>query len=76
MEASEEWYSASYSLGDADTYDIVFTRSRMENIGYESRELVNVERNDKTVESVDLWKTIDGIVQDLPIGESESGTTD
>ena len=54
-----EWFTALYVDKDGPECEIVFTKSRDENIGFEEQELVNVEMNGKTVPSDDgIWKEI------------------
>jgi hypothetical protein len=54
-----EWFTALYVNKDGQECEIVFTKSRDENIGFEEQELVNVEREGKTVPSDDgIWKEI------------------
>ena len=56
-----EWFTAVYVGNGGQEFEVVFTKSRDENIGFEEQELVNVERGGKTVPSDDaIWKEIQG----------------
>ena len=67
--AAEEWYSASYHGRDGQVYDVVFTKSYMHDIGYESRELANVLLDGDTVEGDDLWRRIRDELEQLEMEE-------
>ena len=55
--AGERWFSASYAGHDGLVYDVVFVRSYIHSIGYESTELANVLRDvtSSASSSVTVW---------------------
>lgn len=65
-----EWMNALYE-DEAGEYEVVFTRSFDENIGYESRELVNVEKDGTPIFPEDpIWNEIQGQIQAAELGSS------
>ena len=71
--AYEKWFGATYA-DNGVVYDVVFIRSYLHDIGYESRELANVLLDGKTVEGDDsLWQKIKDELEklDLERGDEE-----
>ena len=67
--AYEQWYSGSYTDSDGRSYDIVFTRNRVHDIGYEHNELANVLIDGETANGDDLWKRVRDEIEALEVGE-------
>lgn len=64
-----DWMNALYQ-DDSGEYEVVFTRSYDENIGYESRELVNVEKAGAPIYPEEpIWKEIQEQIQAAELGD-------
>jgi len=62
-----EWVSATYEDNDRK-YEVVFTRSFDNNSGFETRELVNIERDGISLDyELKFWKKVERLIcaQDL-----------
>ena len=54
-----EWTAGTYRADDGEEYEITFTKSYDTNIGYEHRELVNVEKANIFIPPEDpIWEEI------------------
>ena len=63
VQSTLNWMNALYE-DDTGEYEVVFTRSYDENIGYESRELVNVEKDGTPVfPESPIWDEIQKQIQ-------------
>lgn len=58
LQSSSQWFTATYVDENEEEYDIVFTKSYDENICYEQKALVNVEKGGETIADDVLWKKI------------------
>ena len=59
VQSYTEHVTASYTDDDGQEYEIVFTRTYTENIGYEEKQLVQVEKDGQDISSGDpVWERI------------------
>ena len=71
VQSYTHWINGRYVDASGQEYEVVFTRSYDENIGYESRELVNVEKDGAAIDSDDpIWKEIQEQMQTVEFEET------
>lgn len=64
VQSTLEWMNAIYVDDAGQEYEVVFTKCFDENIGCESRELANVEKDGSTISYEEpVWNEIHGQVQ-------------
>lgn len=66
-----EWINSIYTDDSGEEYEVVFTRNYDMNIGYESRELVNVEKEGAPVyPEAPIWDEIQKRIQAVELERS------
>ena len=64
--------TANYQDDDGEEYEIVFTKTYEDNLGYEEREVVNIEKDGNVVDLDNpIWEEIEKAVKQLTREETE-----
>jgi len=65
------WVAANYEGDDGEEYEVVFTKTYEDNLGYEEREVVNIEKDGKEVDLENpVWEEIEKAIKQLRTEET------
>ena len=66
VQAFTQWITTTYIDDSGQEYEVVFTKSYTENIGFEKREVVNIEKSGDVVDDGDpIWEEIRKAVEEF-----------